>query len=180
MQNPFLILHSAFKSPSSIIPRLALLPVRQGFSRTENRLGAKPQIFTPGIERQFARRGEQGMTMEDDHFFPLLPRQFLQPLAQLNFLRNEQFPAESADFSKRRRLAKNKRSRRPFHHPADHVPKPGAAVAQETALIHPHRAATRQASSRLDFSRHFRKKLPRRPRIRVHKNQPLSARRQIG
>ena len=117
------------------------------------------------------------MTMEDDHFLPLLPRQFVQPLAQVNFLRNEQFPAEPADFPKRRRLAENKRSRRPFPHPADQVPEAGAAVAQEMALIHPHRATARQAPPRLDFPGHLRKKLPARLRIRVHKNQPLPARR---
>ena len=90
--------------------RVAGFAAGDGTAGMEDDLSQKAQILQARVEGQFACGGQHRMAMEDDHSFPLAPGQFLEALAQVNFLRGKQVLVETADLLKRRPLAKNKRS----------------------------------------------------------------------
>ena len=88
----------------------------------------------------------------------LRARELLQPLAQFQFLRHEQFIAEAADFSECGRLYKNKRTGEQFEGPAGAVPQLRDAASHEVLLIQPHCRSPGEAFAGYYLLRHILKK----------------------
>src|SRR5256885_4432917 len=112
--------------------------------------------------------------MDDHDLLALLLRQLLQPLEQIKFFRSEQLLVESSDLLKRGSLAKHERARRPFFYSAQNIPAVRDQVPDQIATFNPNRAAAREASARLNCSRHCRKQLRSRNRIRIYEYQPIT------
>jgi len=78
--------------------------------RAEYGIFEKAPQFTGRVEAHFARRGQERMPMEDDHFLAVGSRQLFEALAQIQLFGRKEFQAESAYFPKSFRLAEDKMS----------------------------------------------------------------------
>jgi len=87
---------------------MRFLAAGQGAALIEDGAQEKADVFARGVKPEFARGGQEGMPVEDDDAFAVCAREFFQALAEFQFFRRKQFVAEAAEFSERRRFAKNK------------------------------------------------------------------------
>jgi hypothetical protein len=96
-------------SSASIIPRVARFAAAQHAFLIQPRPEQKPQQFPRRVKPQLARGSHERMPVKNHNLPARRARELAQPLAQIQFFTRKQFIAESTDFPKRRRLAKNKR-----------------------------------------------------------------------
>src|ERR1017187_4121640 len=124
--------------PPSIIPQMRLLAAAQRATVAENHPGQKAKVLPHGVKPHLARGGHKRMPVQNDNS-PALPAcKLFQAFAQFQFLRHEQFVAETADFAECRRLDKNKRTGQQLERPAGAVPQSRGAAAHEMLLIQTH------------------------------------------
>jgi Colicin V production protein len=114
------------------------------------------------------------MPVEHDDFFAVRSRKHFQSLAQVQFLRREQFLAETADAFERRRLDKNERTGQPSANPADAIPQRSCAARQRMMAVRNHRRAAGQNFAGRNFFRDVGKQFFARMRIGVHEHKPVA------
>src|SRR5438477_7404205 len=102
-----------------------------------------------GVHSKSAIGSEQRMAAQNDGLLADFASQRFQTSAQVNLFRRKHSLIEAADFPKRRRLAKNERSRHELSGPADRVPNPDSESCQRTIALQFHRCAAEEILSGL-------------------------------
>jgi len=113
------------------------------------------------------------MTMQNDDLLPARSGQLFQSFAEVNFLRDKQFLAESIQFPERPCLTKNERTRHPVLPSANTIPNPNKPDCPANRFIQCYGRATTNTAAALNVRRHFCEQFGAWKRISVHKNQPL-------
>jgi len=113
--------------------------------------------------------------MKNHHLLPCRARQTLEPLAQVDLLRNEQLTAESTNRAKRLGIAKNERSREPVAHAAGPIPDRDGAARYRMLCVQLYRSTAGNAPSRNNLVRHFAEQRRVWIRVRVHEDKPVAA-----
>src|SRR6185436_7656597 len=157
-----------------VVPDAAVLAVSGNSGTFEYRSCEEAKVLAGGIKLQLPCRSDHGMLMKDHDLHPPFACKTLQPLAQVNFLRDEQFVAESTNSSKCLCIAENERSRKPAARAADPIPDNNGACRQRLFPIQLHRHAAGKTSAGNNLLRHIAKQFPVRLRIRIHKDEPVA------
>lgn len=153
---------------------MARRPVGQRALLIERRPHKEPRQFAQRIQPHLARGSNQRMPMQDDHFAIRLLRQFVQTLAQVEFLSSKQLVVESAKLSERRRFAKDERPGKQALRSAEKVPKAREEVRQRIAVFESNRATARQAVPGLNLLRDFLEQRRAGMRIRINEQEPVA------
>lgn len=121
---------------------------------------------------EFSSRRLQWMPMQNDHPLAGAARPFLDAPREIDFFTGVQFEVESADFPKRRRFAKNERTRRQAQRSAQKIPRLREHTTPEMSLIELNCASACQTAVSLDLCGDISKKPRARMRVRIDKHQP--------
>jgi len=162
------------RSPPAIVPHKALLAAANRFGGADQRFAEQTQMVPGRVKVHLARGRQQRMSMDDYDLPSQLLRQFLQPLEQIEFFRDEQLLTESSDLFESRSLTKHERSRRPFCNSAQNIPSARDQASDHVTPFQFHSTSTGEAFARLDRSRHGRKQLRARNRIRIDEYEPIA------
>jgi hypothetical protein len=133
--------------PPPIVPSVAFFAAVPGFAAGSDGLEHEGEMFTGGIQAQLARRGQDGVPMQDDNFPALDAREFFEPFAQFNFFAGEELGIEAAEFSERSGFTKDERAGDPPNCPAHRVPQGGEQIARGISGFETDGAAAGQAAA---------------------------------
>ena len=90
----------------SIVPHEASLAITEHAIAKEACLNENSEEFAKSIKMKFSRGGDERMLTQNNDAFSMLSGKSLEPNAEIDFFRGEQFFAETANFTKRWCLAK--------------------------------------------------------------------------
>src|ERR1700757_1470128 len=123
-----------------------------------------------------SRRGLKRMVMKDHNLLSSCFGQFVQSLAEVNFLRDKQLLAEAAQFPKDSRLTKYKRPGHPALPSAQPTPNADHSNRPTESALEFNRRTAADTFATSNSRHHFSEQFRAGRGIRIHKNQPLPAR----
>src|SRR5439155_7714379 len=167
-------LGSSSSLPSAIVPGMPGLTTGQGLSPRDHSSSQKPEMLTQGVQVNFPRRGQKGITVKNHDLLSTFSSQPLQALAQVQLLAREQFLAEPAYLAKSAGLAKNERPSHPIKCAADPVPAVRHEIGLRIIPLQLDRYSSGQAFPGLDLFHDLDKKFCAGLRVCINKNQPIS------
>src|SRR3954470_24563485 len=112
--------------------------------------------------------------MQDNDPPPLVFRELVKFLEQLDFFAREQFIIESAHFLKRGAFTENKRARSPFPQPTENIPRSSDEPGDWIRSFNVNRASSSENTARLDSRGNVPKQFSARMGVGIDEKEPIA------